>query len=108
MPALGILVSRVVALVKSGKLAEVRGDRDLAISVAAWAALLPMAGLYLVYFWDGWRQFGARYSLDYEVFILILLGLYLKDRLTWKFKALAIASVLVNVWGMLYWRLSRW
>ena len=108
VPALGILTSRVVALVRSGKLAELRDDRDAAISLAAWAALLPMAGLYLVYFWDGWRQFGARYSLDYEVLILILLGLYLKERLTWKFTALAVVSVLINVWGMLYWRLSGW
>ena len=83
-------------------------DRDAWVRLAAWATVLPMAGLYLVYFWDGWRQFGARYTLDYTPFILVLLGLYIKDKATWTLKALVVASVLINIWGMAYWRLSGW
>ncbi|MBI6545391.1 MAG: hypothetical protein HY692_01270 [Cyanobacteria bacterium NC_groundwater_1444_Ag_S-0.65um_54_12] len=82
--------------------------RDRTVAVAAWSSLLPMAGLYLLYFWDGWRQFGARYSLDYTPFILIILGLYLKNNPTRCFQLLAVAAFLVNLWGIAYWRLSGW
>lgn len=106
-PAFVYLAGAAYRMTRETSLAAIWADEAKAVALAAWSALLPMAGLYLVYFWDGWRQFGCRYSLDYEVFVVILLALYLRDRVTWKFKALALASVVVNLWGVLYWRLTN-
>jgi hypothetical protein len=77
-------------------------------ALAAWAAILPIAFLYLCYNGDGWRQFGSRYSLDYTPFVLIVLGLYFRDRLPRIVYPLAIAAFAINVYGVIWWRVLGW
>ncbi len=81
---------------------------DWWLAAAAWSALLPIAFLYLCYNGDGWRQFGSRYSLDYTPFILVILGLYFKDKLPRAVIWLAGAAFVINIWGVVWWRVFKW
>jgi hypothetical protein len=66
--------------------------------------------LYLSYFWDGWRQFGSRYTLDFTPFLIVALAL--KNDSTGRrnlvLPAFVLASVLVNVWGAWWWLSHGW
>ncbi|HZR81794.1 MAG TPA: hypothetical protein VFD92_11910 [Candidatus Binatia bacterium] len=78
------------------------------LAIAACAAVLF---LYLCYFWDGWRQFGCRYTLDFTPFLIVALALRNDDRpglWRWPLPVLVIASVAVNAWGAWWWRAHRW
>jgi len=79
------------------------------LALAACAATLF---LYLCYFWDGWRQFGARYTLDFTPFLIVALALRNDDRpslrLRWLFPAAVALSIAVNAWGAWWWRAHDW
>jgi hypothetical protein len=78
------------------------------LSIAACGAVLL---LYLCYFWDGWRQFGCRYTLDFTPFLIVALALRNDDRpgqWRWLLPAFVVASVVVNFWGAWWWRAHGW
>ncbi|MBU6281961.1 hypothetical protein KGQ64_06935 [bacterium] len=79
------------------------------LALAACAATLF---LYLCYFWDGWRQFGARYTLDFTPFLVVALALRNDDRdglrAPWIYPALVALSIAVNAWGAWWWRAHDW
>lgn len=63
--------------------------------------------LYLCYFWDGWRQFGSRYTLDFTPFLMVALALKNDSRdgaWRWAFGLLIAFSVGVNAWGVWWWQ----
>jgi hypothetical protein len=71
-----------------------------------WAATLLVAGPSLLYYANGGSQFGMRHALDFEPFILVLMGLAARESRTvlWRIAQGLIAwSVLVGVWGCWYW-----
>jgi hypothetical protein len=78
-----------------------------------WLALAGCAlilGLYLCYFWDGWQQFGSRYTLDFTPFLMVALALKNDDRpgvWRWLFLLLIALSIAVNVWGVWWWQTQR-
>ncbi|MEB3238304.1 MAG: hypothetical protein VKO64_11860 [Candidatus Sericytochromatia bacterium] len=74
----------------------------------AWLALLPSAALYLVYFGDGWRQFGARYSLDYTPWLIVALACAWPRRLPAWTLGLGIVAAVINLWGVAWWLVHRW
>ena len=77
------------------------------LALAASAATLM---LYLMYFWDGWRQFGCRYTLDFTPFLIVALALRAdppEGKRAWALQALVILSIVINVWGTWYWRTQR-
>ncbi|MBM3258609.1 MAG: hypothetical protein FJY99_02550 [Candidatus Sericytochromatia bacterium] len=74
----------------------------------AWVALLPSAALYLVYFGDGWRQFGARYTLDYTPWLILALGCAWPRRLPPWLLALTALAAAINLWGVAWWLVHRW
>ncbi|MEW6268525.1 MAG: hypothetical protein AB1689_04415 [Thermodesulfobacteriota bacterium] len=76
----------------------------------ALAACALIFGLYLCYFWDGWRQFGSRYTLDFTPFLIVALALRNDARpglRGWPLPALVLLSIAINVWGTWYWRYQR-
>ncbi|MFM8411062.1 MAG: hypothetical protein ACKOCT_12360 [Alphaproteobacteria bacterium] len=79
------------------------------LALAACAATLF---LYLCYFWDGWRQFGARYTLDFTPFLVVALALRADDRpgmrLAWALPALVALSIALNAWGAGWLRAHDW
>ena len=70
-------------------------------------AVAMVFGLYLFYFWDGWRQFGSRYTLDFTPFLMVALALRNDPRphlRRWPWPALIATSIAINAWGIWYWK----
>ena len=88
-------------------------DRARDARLLGWLAIagcVAVQGVYMVYFWDGWRQFGSRYTLDYAPFLIVALALRNDPRAgsrRWLFPALVLVSVAVNVWGVWFWHTQR-
>jgi len=78
------------------------------LSLACWSAILPTAFLIFIKSGTGWTQFGYRYALDFYPFLLILTMMGIGRELKWYHKALIIAGVLVNLWGVLFINKFEW
>ena len=95
----------VLLLARRGWSERVARARQLGL--AALLASAAVFSLYLCYFWDGWRQFGSRYTLDFTPFLIVALALRNDPRpglRTWLLPLLVTLSVLVNLWGAWFWR----
>jgi len=74
--------------------------------VALWAATLLVAAPSLLYYANGGSQFGMRHALDFEPFLLVLMGLAARSGLGvwWRAAQGLIAwSALAGAWGCWYW-----
>ena len=64
---------------------------------------LPTFALLLLYFWNGWRQFGSRYVLDLAPFLLpaAFLGFrpWTRSERAWLLAAVG-AAVAINAFGL--------
>jgi uncharacterized membrane protein YsdA (DUF1294 family) len=81
-----------------------REPRRLVVSL--WIATLLVAGPSLLYYANGGSQFGMRHALDFEPFVLVLMGLAARQGRTrlWRVaQALIVWSVLAGAWGCWYW-----
>lgn len=78
------------------------------LSMGAWVTtgfiLVPL----LSYYNTGWAQFGYRFSLDFMVPLMILLGIAADDRIDRVFRVLLIIGVLVNLWGVAWFLNPAW
>ncbi len=78
------------------------------ISLACWAGIIPVAFILFIHGGVGWQQFGYRFALDFYPYLLILTalginrGLKAESDLEWHQKTLIIASILVNLWGVIW------
>lgn len=75
-----------------------RRDR---LVIAAWAAIIPLTLVNWMFTGTGWAQFGYRFALDFIPFLWLLVVIAV-PRLRWYHAVLIGASVLVNLWGMLW------
>lgn len=76
------------------------GDK---MAIACWAAIFPIAFLILNYCISaGWASFTDRFALDYYPFIILLGIRAIGDELRWYHKALIVAAIIVNLWGILW------
>jgi hypothetical protein len=80
-----------------------RRPRELVI--AMWTATALVAIPSLLYFVNGYAQFGMRHALDFEPFMLVLMALYLRERFPLWAKILLAYSILVGAWGVWFWRI---
>jgi hypothetical protein len=71
--------------------------------VALWAAALLVAIPNVLYYVNGFAQFGMRHALDFEPFLVALMMLAVRDRFPLWGKALVAYSALVGLWGCWYW-----
>ncbi len=81
-----------------------REPRRLVVSL--WVATLLVAGPSLLYYANGGSQFGMRHALDFEPFVLVLMGLAARQQRVpvWRAaQALVVWSAAVGVWGCWYW-----
>jgi hypothetical protein len=69
--------------------------------IAAWAAILAITLFDFMFAATGWAQFGYRYGLDFMPFLFLLVAISV-PRLRWYHVALIAASILVNLWGVLW------
>ena len=78
--------------------------RPREIVVAMWVATVLVAIPSLLYFVNGYSQFGMRHALDFEPFLLVLMTLYLRGSFPLWARALIAYSVVVGAWGVWFWR----
>jgi hypothetical protein len=71
--------------------------------VALWIAALLTAIPNLLYYVNGYAQFGMRHALDFEPFLVALMMLAVRDRFPRWGYALIAYSVAVGLWGCWYW-----
>ncbi len=70
---------------------------------ALWAAALLTALPNLLYYVNGFAQFGMRHALDFEPFLIALVMIAARDRMPRWGMALVAWSALVGLWGCWYW-----
>ena len=78
-------------------------NRDRLV-VACWAAIVPIVLFNWMFAATGWAQFGYRYGLDFVPFLFLLAVIMVTrgTRLTRYQMVLIGASVLINLWGLLW------
>jgi len=78
-------------------------NRDRLV-VACWAAIVPIVLFNWMFAATGWAQFGYRYGLDFVPFLFLLAVIMVTrgTRLTRYQIVLIGASVLINLWGVLW------
>ena len=72
-------------------------------TIAMWAASLLTAIPNLLYYVDGYDQFGMRHALDFEPFLIALMMLGVRDRFPRWGYALIAYSVAAGLWGCWFW-----
>jgi hypothetical protein len=73
-------------------------------------AVVAIALVNLMHFSQGWVQFGYRFSNDFVVFALLLVavGMERRGRVGWLGAGLIGASVLINLWGVIWGNILGW
>ena len=69
-----------------------------AVHRALWITVACVAVPTLFYQNSGWVQFGYRFSLDYMVFLIMLIAIGAR-RLGWLARGLILAGILINLFG---------
>jgi hypothetical protein len=75
-----------------------------ALTAAAWLPVAVIGSLYLLFYGDGYSQFGVRYSLDYTPFLMILTAIGCGRTMKFPSIPLIVLSILVNLWGVAWWK----
>lgn len=76
--------------------------------IGAWASAILMAIPSLTYFLPGWTEFGWKHSVVFTPFLAYLTARGMEGRLNLLKKSLIIISIIVQMWGVLWWKLSGW
>jgi hypothetical protein len=63
-----------------------------------WLTILPVFVMQALYQNDGWVQFGYRFSLEFNVFLVLLLALGGR-RVGWTMRTLILVGVAINLFG---------
>jgi hypothetical protein len=79
-----------------------RGPRAQVLSL--WAATLLVALPSLVYYVNGFAQFGMRHALDFEPFLFVLMALAVRNGIGPVGRILCAWSIAAGAWGIWYWK----
>ena len=104
---LGLLATTPVVLLVLRRGWSLRAPEAAIIGRSALAGSALIFSLYLVYFWDGWRQFGSRYTLDFTPLLIVALALRNDPRpgiRTWVWPLGVLICCAINLWGIWYWQ----
>jgi hypothetical protein len=71
--------------------------------IPMWVAVALSAGPNVVYYVNGFAQFGMRHALDFEPFAVALMFLAARKRMAWWGYALIAYSCAAGLWGCWYW-----
>jgi hypothetical protein len=72
--------------------------------LAMWAGVFLAAAPNVLYYINGFDQFGMRHALDFVPFLFVLMILAVRPRMHWIGKLLCLYSMAVGTWGVWYWR----
>jgi len=78
--------------------------RPRRVVVGLWLAALLAAGPSLLYYANGYAQFGMRHALDFEPFLLASMLLASRDDFPRYALVLCAISIVAGIWGVWYWR----
>lgn len=73
------------------------------VVLAMWAATFLAAGPSLLYYVNGFAQYGMRHALDFEPFLFVLLIIALRERLGALAETAIAYSCLAGLYGVWYW-----
>lgn len=74
-----------------------------------WAATLLVGIPSLIYYANGFAQFGMRHALDFEPFLFALMGLASMSGIRLWAKMLCAYSITIGIWGIICWHVTpRW
>lgn len=71
--------------------------------VALWITAALVAVPSFLYYLNGWYQFGMRHALDFEPFLLVLMGLACRTSVPRWGVTLIIWSAMMGAWGVWWW-----
>ena len=71
--------------------------------LALWACVMVVAAPNLLYYVNGFAQFGMRHALDFEPFLVALMMLAVRERFPRWGYVLVAYSIAVGLWGCWYW-----
>jgi len=77
-------------------------------TMSAWLAVGIVALLNFMWGGTGWSQFGYRFISDIYPLLLLLTIRGMRGRVAWPARILIAASILVNLWGVVFIRLGYW
>jgi hypothetical protein len=77
-------------------------------NLLALGACLGIQVIYLTYFWSGYEQFGCRYTIDYLPFVNLLAASGSKNQRVRPLLSATLAGLLVEMWGIGWWRYKSW
>ncbi|MBV8196725.1 MAG: hypothetical protein JO263_01200 [Candidatus Eremiobacteraeota bacterium] len=77
--------------------------RPKQLAIAMWIATALTAIPNLLYYVNGYAQFGMRHALDFEPFLFVLMALAAQRGVPAWGRVLIAYSVLVGLWGCAYW-----
>jgi hypothetical protein len=85
-------------------------SRRSRLVAGAYLSILLIALVNLMHFSQGWVQFGYRFSNDFVVFALLLVAVGMSRRggVGWLGFGLVAASVVVNLWGVIWGNILGW
>lgn len=76
--------------------------------VGAWIVVIMMAIPSLTYFYPGWTEFGWKHSVVFTPFLAYLTAKGMEGKLSVFKKCLIIASIVLQLWGVLWWKMAGW
>lgn len=76
--------------------------------IGAWLTVILMAIPSLTYFLPGWTEFGWKHSVMFTPLLMLLIARGMNGKLNFLGKILIILSIIVNFWGVLWWKLAGW
>ena len=68
-----------------------------------WTLILVLWIPSLVYYLNGWWQFGMRHALDFEPFVFVLMAIGVRGGMPRWGKVLCVYCALVGAWGIWFW-----
>jgi len=77
------------------------GRKDKLV-LACWAAIIPTALMLFTFAGTGFSQFGYRFALDFMPFLFLLTIKAMGPDLKWHHKTLIVASIVANLWGVVW------
>ncbi|MEA2674962.1 MAG: hypothetical protein QOI92_2154 [Chloroflexota bacterium] len=85
-------------------------SRRSRLVAGSYLAIVLIAIVNLMHFSQGWVQFGYRFSNDFVVFALplVALGMARRGGVRWLGFGLIVASVAINLWGVIWGNILGW
>jgi hypothetical protein len=75
-------------------------------TAAAWLGIISVSLVFMTFGSTGITQFGYRFATDFYPLLYLLMFRGIGPRPTIWAKALIVLSILVNAWGVIFWRLG--